>query len=81
MCAVKEIVVSELAEDLTCASYCGEESLLAFGGALGVGYVYSLAGSKDKDVRKVVALESDDEKDKVEGLVRLNGHFKQIDCI
>ena len=43
---LKEIVVTEVAEDLMCAAFCPEEGLLAFGGALAVGYVYKLGGPK-----------------------------------
>mmetsp|Transcript_24424 Transcript_24424/g.32726 ORF Transcript_24424/g.32726 Transcript_24424/m.32726 type:complete len:121 (+) Transcript_24424:81-443(+) len=46
MSMLKEIVVSEVAEDLVCACLCRGEGLLAFGGALAVGYVYSLCGPK-----------------------------------
>lgn len=46
MTVLKEIIVTEVSEDLVCASYCSEENLLAFAGALSVGYLYSLAGNR-----------------------------------
>lgn len=46
MSVLKEIVVTEVAEDLVCCSYNPQEALLAFAGALSVGYVYSLSGPK-----------------------------------
>ena len=79
---LKEITVTEIAEDLVCATYSPEEQLLAFGGALSVGYIYNLAGGPSSQAKAVtIALDSDDETQRPEGLVRLNGHFKQIDCI
>ena len=80
MTVLKEIIVTELAEDIMCASYCPEENLIAFGGALSVGYLYSLGGPQQSS-RVEIALDSDDENQRPDGLVRLNGHFKQIDCI
>lgn len=44
MTVLKEIIVVEVAEDLNCASYCPEENLVAFAGAMAVGYLYSLSG-------------------------------------
>ena len=37
---MKEICVTDIEEDLVCANYSKETNLLAFAGALGVGYVY-----------------------------------------
>ena len=82
MTVIKEIIVTEVAEDLTCATYLREENLLAFAGALGVGYIYNLAGPKAANQSVTIAIDSDEEAERPpEGLVRLNGHFKQIDCI
>ena len=78
MSVLKEIVVTEVAEDLTCASFCADEGLLAFAGALSVGYVYSLAGPKVAQ-QITIALDEEDGAQLPQGLVRLNGHFKQID--
>ena len=80
MTVLKEIVVTEITEEIVCASYSQEENLLAFGGALSVGYLYSLSGPRVSST-VTIALDSDDETQRPEGLVRLNGHFKQIDCI
>ena len=41
---VKEICIQDIEEDLVCATYSKDTNLLAFGGALGVGYIYHLAG-------------------------------------
>ena len=60
MTVLKEIIVTEVAEDLVCASYSPEENLLAFGGALSVGYLYSLSGPKASS-KVTIALDSDDE--------------------
>ena len=79
MSVLKEIVVTEVQEDLVTACYCAEEGLFAFGGALSVGYIYNLSGPK---VARAVTIAIDDDDDSAplpEGLVRLNGHFKQID--
>lgn len=79
MTVLKEIIVVEIAEDLVCASYCPEENLIAFAGALSVGYLYSLAGNRpvnNANNRVEIALDDDDEAQRPEGLVRLNGHFK-----
>lgn len=75
MTVLKEIIVTEIAEDLVCASYQPEENLLAFGGAMSVGYLYSLSGPKVSK-KVTIALDSDDESQRPEGLVRLNGHYK-----
>ena len=63
MTVLKEIVVAEVAEDLTCANYLADENLLAFGGALGVGYIYSLAGPKANTsaTNVTIAIDSDEE--------------------
>ena len=82
MTVLKEIIVTEVAEEIMCATYLPEENLLAFGGALSVGYVYSLAGPKVSASNVTIAIDSDEETQRPpEGLVRLNGHFKQIECI
>ncbi len=60
MSVLKEIVVTEIAEDLVCGSYCKDEGLFSFAGAMGVGYIYSLPGpSKDRQV--TISLDDDDE--------------------
>ena len=60
MSVLKEIVVTEVAEDLFCATYCEEEGLLAFGGALAVGYIYKLSGPKTSRQEVTIALDEED---------------------
>ena len=67
--------MAETAEDLVCASYQPEENLLAFAGAMSVGYLYSLSGAKACS-KVTIALDSDEESQRPDGLVRLNGHYK-----
>ena len=82
MTVLKEIIVTEVAEDIMCAAYLSEKNLFAFGGALSVGYVYSLSGPKAGATNVTIAIDSDEETQRPpDGLIRLNGHFKQIDCI
>ena len=39
---VKDIVVSEIDEDLLCSDYCNQTNILGVGGYLGVGYLINL---------------------------------------
>ena len=89
MSSLKELVISDVGEDLVCADYLYDENLLALGGTLGVGYLYQLAASHletgvtinidDDEAANQAA--KDDSEFKPEGFARLNGHFAEISCI
>ena len=61
MSVLKEIVVAEVAEDLMCCAFCPEEGLIAFAGALAVGYVYPLCGPKVIESVTTIALDDEDQ--------------------
>ena len=79
---LKEICIQDIEEDLVCASYSKDTNLVAFAGALGVGYIYQLSGGTNPtQVPQMVMIDLDEDDNKpeagtVQGLVRLNGHFK-----
>lgn len=72
-----DVYVRDIEEDIFCIDYNEENNIIAFGGNLGVVYIYSLGQKLEKEVLDVDMMEIDSKKtDPV--LVRLNGHFKTV---
>ena len=77
---MKDIVVSEIDEDLLCSDYCNSTNILGVGGHLGVGYLIKLTPKS----AVVIDLDGPDEGKneswgiEKDGILTLNGHFKTI---
>ena len=67
-----DITVQDIEEDIMCMDYSERYNLLAFGGKLGVTYVYELGKAQQMVVVDV------DVKDEFTPYRRLNGHFKTV---